>query len=107
LKGMAWYISNSDSRTHAVGSKLPNAFGLFDMHGNVWEWCEDSYDSGYYSRSPVNDPPGSSNGKDRILRGGAFSYPASNLRSAFRLWDIPDRRIELDGLRIVAVARTQ
>jgi eukaryotic-like serine/threonine-protein kinase len=58
LGDYAWYDSNSGSKTHPVGQKRPNAWGLYDMHGNVWEWCSDWYDGSYYASSPVDDPTG-------------------------------------------------
>ncbi len=67
----AWYINNSDQETHPVGEKKPNAWGLYDMHGNVWEWCQDWY--GDYSQGSVIDPVGLSSGTDRVSRGGGWN----------------------------------
>jgi len=79
-----WYISNSGSKTHEVGKKPANAWGLYDMHGNVYEWCWDWYNSSYYSSSPTNDPMGASSETSRVIRGGSFYHSAEDLRSASR-----------------------
>ena len=68
----AWFDGNSGNQTHPVGQKRPNAFGLFDMHGNVWEWCWDGFDAKYYAESPVDDPRGPSGASVRVIRGGSW-----------------------------------
>jgi formylglycine-generating enzyme required for sulfatase activity len=85
----AWYDSNSGGTTHPVGEKQPNGFGLYDMHGNVLEWCADWYDAGYYAVSPMNNPQGPASGIYRIMRGGSWANGDGNLRSAFRASDVP------------------
>ena len=94
-------------QTHPVGSKLPNAFGLFDMHGNVWEWVQDWYHDSY-AGAPTDGSAWLSGGeqKYRVLRGGSWNSYAYNLRSANRGRLAPDYRFSLLGFRVVAVART-
>ncbi len=65
-------FSNNSVSPWRVGSRRPNAFGLYDMHGNVWEWCQDWFDDRYYVRSPLDDPSGASGGSDRVIRGGGW-----------------------------------
>jgi uncharacterized protein (TIGR02996 family) len=72
------------ARTSRVGSYPPNAFGLYDMHGNVWEWCQDWFDPAYYPRSPRQDPPGPTEGSGRVVRGGCWSNSSEQCRSAHR-----------------------
>jgi len=84
LSHYAWYDVNSGSKTHRVGKKKPNAFGLYDMHGNVLEWCSDWYDAGYYSQSPGDDPKGPSTGQYRVFRGGRWGSSANSCRVAAR-----------------------
>ena len=72
LGEFGWYNGNSDGRTHVVGEKRPNGFGLFDMHGNVWEWCWDGFGEGYYKGSPPDDPRGVGGAANRVCRGGGW-----------------------------------
>jgi formylglycine-generating enzyme required for sulfatase activity len=84
LDEIAWYLRNSDRTTHNVALKKPNAFRLFDMLGNDWEWVNDRYDPDYYRHSPNIDPQGPSSGQQRVLRGGSWGYDAAVLRVSDR-----------------------
>jgi sulfatase modifying factor 1 len=96
-----WYSSNSGDKTHPVGQKKPNAWGLFDMSGNVWEWCSDWYDGSYYKNSPLQNPQGPSSGSYRVLRGGSWKDGGGGLRSAKRSRDDPGDRDGGIGFRCV------
>jgi formylglycine-generating enzyme required for sulfatase activity len=100
LHDHGWYQSNSCGGTHAVGEQTPNALGLFDMHGNVWEWCEDWYVNNYGGFTSAN-PQGASSGSLRVHRGGSWKQAAANCRSASRNGDRPDFRSNDLGFRIV------
>ena len=95
----AWYSGNSGSKTHPVGEKKPNAFGFYDMHGNVWEWVNDWYDS-YGNDGPQTDPQGPSTGQVRVVRGGSWNGDAGYLRSAYRDDNTPDSRDYDLGFRL-------
>jgi formylglycine-generating enzyme required for sulfatase activity len=100
LSEYAWYDANAGGATHPVGEKKPNAFGLFDMHGNAWAWCEDIWHSSYQGAPDdgsawlTNDTP------YRVVRGGSWYRPANGLRSAFRIWLRPDDRYNDTGFRV-------
>jgi formylglycine-generating enzyme required for sulfatase activity len=83
LDEMGWYVRNSGNQPHPVGQKQANAWGLYDMHGNVWEWCSDWY--GNYPSGSVTDPKGAASGSLRVYRGGSWIGVASGCRSAHRL----------------------
>ena len=101
LDDMGWYRQNSGGTTHPVGEKQPNQFGLHDMHGNVWEWCEDRFSEDFYSSAEASglDPLCESGSENRVHRGGSWGNLARICRSAFRdLYD-PSNRSNYLGLR--------
>ena len=100
LDEYAWYYANSDGKTHPVGKKSPNAWGLYDMLGNVLEWCQDWYKSSYYSESPIADPKGPADGEERVLRGGSFNHSASETRPAHRRRGTPNKNYKSSGFRV-------
>jgi formylglycine-generating enzyme required for sulfatase activity len=99
IEELGWYHGNSGGRTHPVGTKAPNGLGLYDMSGNVWEWCWDWY-SGSYERRDQTDPRGPPAGTDRVDRGGSALYDAEFLRSANRDGYIPTYRYWFLGFRV-------
>jgi uncharacterized protein (TIGR02996 family) len=90
-------------RPTVVGSYPPNAFGLFDMHGNVWEWCQDWSAEDYHAQSPSKDPTGPPTGERRVLRGGSWRLNARDCRAACRLWVVPGSRYRGIGFRVVCL----
>ena len=104
LGEVAWYNGNSGGKTHPVKHLRPNAWGLYDMHGNVWEWCWDRYGAAYYKRSPVDDPSGLDRALPRMLRGGSWRNAPRIVRSATRAdGGHPEARIDDMGFRLARV----
>ncbi|MBN2327194.1 MAG: formylglycine-generating enzyme family protein [Candidatus Omnitrophica bacterium] len=89
LTSFAWFNQNSNGKTFQSGAKKPNAWGLYDLYGNVLEWCNDVYSKAYYADNPALDPRGPDEGKERVLRGGAWNSTADACRSSYRMSDVP------------------
>ena len=101
IEKIAWYYNNSNGQTHEVGSKKSNELGIFDMSGNVWEWCLDWYDGDYYSKSPFENPIGPKEGQFKVLRGGSWSNRDSGCRVAIRNYYDPQLSFSNYGFRVV------
>jgi formylglycine-generating enzyme required for sulfatase activity len=99
IGSMAWFAGNSAGQTHEVAQKQPNAWGLNDKLGNVWQWTGDWFDDSYYASSPSQDPQGAASGRERVLRGGAYSSPAKRIRASARFSLPPEFGVPDGGFR--------
>jgi formylglycine-generating enzyme required for sulfatase activity len=111
LSDYAWYDKNAGGANqkypHAVGLKRPNRWGLYDMHGNVWEWCNDWYSEKYYQLPQAADPSGPVSGTERVYRGGGWSATTARCRSAIRRGSVPNYRIDNQGFRVALLSLTE
>jgi formylglycine-generating enzyme required for sulfatase activity len=105
LKDNAWFINNSGDVPHPVATRKPNAFGLYDMLGNVWEWVADWYATDSYAHSAAVDPVGPDEGVARVRRGGSWHCEANLVRPGYRAADTPDTAWPVLGFRVVAEPR--
>ena len=101
LDEVAWYNKNSKGQTQTVGQKKPNAWGIYDMLGNVWEWCEDKYCK--YPNKEVNDPMNNNKGDEYVIRGGSYKDDIRSSRSASRRHIHPNKNRNYIGFRLVLV----
>jgi len=105
LGAFAWLAENSGGKTHPVGSRRPNGLGLYDMTGNLWQWCSDWFDEEYYRHSPEKNPQGSASGNNRVLRGGSWNDAAPSSRTSERWSYLPSSNYYNFGFRLVLPER--
>lgn len=101
LDRVGWYADNAGGQTNSVGRKSPNGLGIYDLSGNVYEWCRDWYDQDYYFNSPQSNPRGSTSGSFRIVRGGSWNNSAASCRVAIRTDFLPSASYKITGFRVV------
>ncbi|MBQ5925716.1 MAG: SUMF1/EgtB/PvdO family nonheme iron enzyme, partial [Paludibacteraceae bacterium] len=106
LSDVAWFGDNSGEQTHPVAQKQSNELGLYDMSGNVWEWCNDWFDSNYYSSSPQHNPQGAMSGYCRVLRGGGLCDDARCCQVSYRNFNFPGERDSYYGGMRLALSLT-
>jgi formylglycine-generating enzyme required for sulfatase activity len=102
INQVAWSLDNKSNQTYPVGKKQPNELGIYDMTGNVWEWCNDWYDADYYAKSPSMNPQGSKTGLFKVIRGGSWGGLSNFNRVTFRYRYFPGNRGKFNGFRIAA-----
>lgn len=101
LAEYAWSRANAGNKTRDVGQTKANAWGLCDLQGNVWEWCQDWYDSDYYTKGPATDPLNTEPSTERVLRGGSWFLDWPHLRAATRSGGLPEFKSQYVGFRLV------
>ena len=97
----AWFNDNSDLKPHPIGSRKPNGLGIYDMSGNVWQWCSDWYNDNYYTKSPKDNPKGIPSGFTHVVRGGSWNSPAGDIRASHRDAFVPGYKDRATGFRLV------
>ena len=102
INQVAWSLDNKSNQTFPVGKKQPNELGIYDMTGNVWEWCNDWYDADYYAKSPSTNPQGAKSGLFKVIRGGSWGGLSNFNRVTFRYRYFPGNRGKFNGFRIAA-----